>query len=154
MMRLWLIPVVVLGFVFLATPATAGNGDTGACWNPVGLNPTCIPNVTEQQCMDVYWWTEPGWNAGSDCAGLDLPFEWDGSCLNDFPPVGERCGLFWSDPGAEFTSVEHCEEEEGTWFDNLSCEGAPVPAMPRPALALMAFVILGASLVALASKGA
>ena len=154
MMKLWLIPVVVLGSVLLATPAAAGNGDTGACWRLDEVDAGCVPAVTEQQCNDIYFWTEPAWNAGSDCTDLDVPFAWDGSCLGTIPVVGERCMLFWATTGGDFTSVEHCEEEEGTWFDNLTCDGVPVPAMPRPALALMAFVILGASLVALASRGA
>lgn len=129
---------------------------TGACWRLDELDAGCIPNVTDQQCTDIYSWTEPIWNAGSDCTGLDVPFTWDGSCLASVPPVGERCNLLWADPTNEFTSVEHCEEGHGcTWFpNNLTCEGAPVPAMPRPALALMVFVMMGTALVALTVRGA
>ncbi len=147
MMRLWLIPVVLLGSVLLAAPAAGGDGALGACWKLDELDSGCIPNVTEQQCADIYFWTEPGWNAGSDCSGLDVPFEWDGSCLAPIPIVGERCILLWAGSGSDFTSDEHCESEDGTWFaDNLACEGAPVPAMPQAALALMAFIMASVAL--------
>ena len=154
MRKAWVVPAVLLGCVLLAAPAI-GQAQTGACWRIDDLSAGCVPDVTEQECgEDIYWWTEAVWNAGSDCFGLDLPFQWDGSCLTDVPPVGERCILLWHDLGDEITAVAHCENEDGgVWFDNLSCEGAPVPAIPHPGMALMVFALVGSALLVLTARG-
>jgi hypothetical protein len=152
MREAWVVPVILLGCVLLAAPA-AGQDQIGACWRLDELDAGCVPDVTEQECIDIYFWTEPIWNGGADCTDLDVPFEWDGSCLGDVGDVGDRCVLLWADPQNPLTSIEHCAEDGGLWFDNLTCEGAPVPAMPNPGLALMVFALMGIALMALTARG-
>ena len=151
MIKMWAIPVILLAAFVVATPA-AGQDPTGACWRLDDEYAGCVAGLTQSECVQLYYWTDPVWNGGSDCNGIDLPFVWDGSCFQDTLTIGERCVLRWSDSGAQYTSVEHCEEESGTWFDNLTCTGVPVPAMPRPGSAVMAFVLLAVTLAGLAAR--
>ena len=152
MKKLWVISVVLLATVLVVAPAMAQD-PTGACWRLEDDFAGCVEGLTRSECGQLYYWTEPVWNAGSDCNGIDLPFTWDGSCFAETLTIGERCLLFWTDPGVDFPSVEHCEEgENGIWFDNLTCTGVPVPTIPRPGVAVMAFVLLAVTLAGLAAR--
>ena len=152
MKKLWVIPLVVLGILIVVTPA-AGQDPTGACWRLEDDDAACFNGLTAQECAETFSWTDPVWGGGLDCAGLDVPFQWDGSCQLNIAPIGDQCVLMWTLPGGPTTSPYHCEElDEGTWFDNLTCEGVPVPAMPKPGLAVMAFVLLAVTLAGLAAR--
>lgn len=142
--------VAVLGTLAISSPVL-GQPEEGACWRIEEMDAACIEAVTLQQCQDIYFWTDPGWQDGLACPDLEVPFEWDGSCLISFPDIGDRCALLWTAPGGEFDSEYHCEElDGGTWFANLICTDEGVPAMPEHVLALLAFALLVASLLALA----
>jgi hypothetical protein len=145
------IVLAVAVVAWLPTAASAGVPDPlGACsadFNPLGQAAfECINDVTEADCAD-FCGSNCFWDGGLACT--DLRSDWLGSCFFDDVPPGGGCWLWWVEPGAN-TAEFHCEVGSGqTWFDDLVCGGAPVPAMPKVAYAALALVLLGGTLTLL-----
>ena len=153
MMRsLRLIPLAIL--CCLVIPGAAMSQDpTGACYGLGEVDAICIDGLTESECSSMADFEPSGWEISRACEEVELPFQWDGSCLLDLLFYDDACVLVWTAPGGSYTSQYHCEElDNGVWSDTLSCE-VPVPTMPRSALAIMACLILGAALLVMAARG-
>lgn len=161
--------LMIAGVCAVLFPTLAGAGGTGACVafdiaadaRSTPLLPRgdelgfalCIDNLTEGQCDQLV--QTDLWLEGESCLALKLPFPaWDGACtVSNVPDFGEVCFLLWTDPQQTFTSQELCADKgQGAWSDDPSSCGAPVPATPRAALALMILVLLAGSLSLLAAR--
>lgn len=152
MRSLRLIPLAIL--CCLLIPGAALSQDpTGACFAFGEVEGLCMDGLTEAECNDMTDFEPTGWEITRACEELEVPFQWDGSCLLDLLFYDDVCLLVWTAEGGPYTSPYHCEElDNGVWSDTLSCE-VPVPTMPRSALAIMACLILGVALLVMAARG-
>ncbi len=154
------LPTMIMAFVLLMPAlAAAGNGEYGACLLqapdtatlfPDGkgnLGAVCIDGVPELDCLKIATGIE--WFEGQTCAELEVPWEWEGSCQADVPPLGDQCYILWFDGQGDVA----CLKEGGEWYpDDLTC-GLGVPTVPSAGLAVMGLLLLAGALVLLTFRG-
>jgi hypothetical protein len=156
--------LIIVGLCAAVFPALVSAGGTGACLSggtavePAASVPfmpggevlsfaLCVDDLTQSECSSI---GGQSWLAGTSCLAVEPPAgSWDGTCtILDEPTLGgDVCFLLWVDPQENFTAQELCQEKgQGTWNDDPSSCGAPVPTTPRATLALMILVLLAGSL--------
>jgi len=160
---------VLVGLCVALVPgvALAGNGGTGACfvvslfdiWDGEGALPEgkfelagCADGFTEQECTSVDELTEFWEGATCEDVAAKGGFDWDGSCVADFDPLGEVCVVLWTEPGGTFTQALCVDDIGGEWSPGVDC-GIPVPIMPGFGMAALALLILAGALIILTVRG-
>ena len=149
--------VVVLALAFIAWLPTMASAQVGEAIGACGIEfnagnqsaVECTDGVTQSECADFC--SGCGWFEGQTCA--EQKFSWQGSCFFDDISPGGSCWLWEVEEGSG-TPEFHCEQTfGGVWSDDLVCGGVPVPALPKAAYAVLAFVLLAGTLTLLTLRG-